>query len=180
MNIPNLLSVFRIALIPVFGVVYLNAQGQPWFYVAALILLLSAVTDILDGVIARKCNMITPLGKVLDPLADKLTQAAVCVMLCLRVPEFWFVVAVILVKELLMLAAGLKVYHIYRELDGSRWFGKLYTVVFYVIMLLIIAFPNLKQQLAFGMLLIMVCFMLFAFFMYIPVFMKLTRKKQKN
>ena len=179
MNIPNMLSVFRIMLIPVFGVVYMQASEQPWFYVAALILLLSAVTDILDGIIARKYNMITPLGKVLDPFADKLTQAVVCILFSLRNPEFWFVVVLILAKELLMLAAGLKIYHIYKELNNSKWFGKLYTVVFYVIMLMIIAFPNLKTQLTMGLLIVMVFFMLFAFFMYIPVFIRLI-KKSKN
>ncbi|RPF47661.1 cardiolipin synthase [Hydrogenoanaerobacterium saccharovorans] len=177
MNIPNILSVFRIALIPIFGYVYLNAQEQPWFYVAALILLLSGITDFLDGVIARKFNMITQLGKILDPLADKLTQAAACIMLGIRNPEFWVILALFIIKEIIMLLAGLKIYRRDKELEGSKWFGKLYTVVFYIIMLMIIGFPNLKTQLVFSLLVIMAVFMLFAFFMYIPVFLKLNKKK---
>lgn len=177
MNAPNLLSLLRIALIPVFAGVYLTAQAQPWFYIAALILLLSGITDLLDGLIARKCNMVTQLGKILDPLADKLTQAAACIVLGVRNPEFWVILALFLVKELLMLAAGLKLYRRDKSLDGSKWFGKLYTVVFYVIMLLVIAFPNLKTPLVFGLLVVMAVFMLFAFFMYIPVFLRLNRKR---
>ncbi|WP_312644775.1 CDP-alcohol phosphatidyltransferase family protein [Hydrogenoanaerobacterium sp.] len=178
MNIPNMLSVFRIALIPVFGYVYLNANEQPWFYIAALILLISGITDFLDGVIARKFNMITQLGKILDPLADKLTQAAVCILLGVRYPEFWVILALFIIKELIMLAAGLKLYRRDKRLDGSKWFGKLYTVVFYVVMLMIIGFPNLKTQLVFGLLVVMAMFMLFAFLMYIPVFIKLNKKKE--
>ncbi|MEG0017321.1 MAG: CDP-alcohol phosphatidyltransferase family protein [Hydrogenoanaerobacterium sp.] len=177
MNIPNLLSVFRIALIPVFGVIYMNAEGQPWFFVSALVLLVSGITDILDGIIARRCGMITPLGKLLDPLADKLTQAAVCILLSLRNPEMWVIVAIIFTKELLMLAAGVKVYRLYKELDGSKWFGKLYTVMFYAVMLLIIALPDLKTTLVHWLLGAMVFSMLFAFFMYIPVFLRLIKKK---
>lgn len=176
MNIPNMLSVFRIGLIPVFGFVYLNATNQTWFYAAALILLVSGVTDLLDGFIARKFNMITPLGKMLDPLADKLTQAAVCILLGVRNPEFWVILGLFIIKELVMLAAGVKLYRRDKALDGSKWFGKLYTVVFYVIMLLIIALPGLKKQLVFGLLCVMAIFMLFAFLMYVPVFLKLNRK----
>lgn len=179
MNIPNMLSVFRIALIPVFGFVYLGAKEQPWFYIAALILLVSGITDLLDGLIARKFNMVTPLGKVLDPVADKLTQAATCIFLGVRNPEFWLILALFLVKELVMLLAGIKIYRRDKALDGSKWFGKLYTVVFYVIMLLIIAFPNLKTPLVFALLCIMAAFMLFAFIMYVPVFLRLN-KNGKN
>lgn len=176
MNLPNLLSIFRIVLIPVFSYVYLTAQEQPWFYIAALILLISGLTDLLDGLIARKFNLVTQLGKILDPLADKLTQAAACIVLGIRNPGFWLILALFIVKELLMLAAGVKLYRRDHRLDGARWFGKLYTVVFYVIMLMIVAFPNLESTWVFGLLLVMAGFMLFAFVMYIPVFLKLNRR----
>lgn len=178
MNLPNLLSVFRIALIPVFGGVFLTAQGQPGYYIAALILLFSGITDLLDGMIARKFNLVTPLGKVLDPLADKLTQAATCIMLGIKYPELWLILGIFILKELIMLAAGVKLYRRYKELDGSKWFGKLYTVVFYVVMLLIVAFPNLKTPLVVGLLLIMAVFMLLAFILYIPVFLRLNKKEK--
>ena len=77
MTIPNILSLFRIFLIPVFLIIYLTQDNQPYFIISALILLLSGITDVLDGYIARKFKMTSELGKVLDPFADKMTQIAI-------------------------------------------------------------------------------------------------------
>ena len=73
-TIPNLLSLFRLVLIPVYASLYLSATEQYQYVLAGVILAVSCLTDMIDGKIARKFNMITPLGKILDPLADKLTQ----------------------------------------------------------------------------------------------------------
>ena len=80
LTIPNLLSVFRIALIPVYLNIYLDgAYGR-----AAAVLAVSCLTDLVDGKIARKFNMISNVGKVLDPLADKLTQLVFCDSVAIR------------------------------------------------------------------------------------------------
>lgn len=78
-NIPNLLSLLRILLVPVFVILYLLSSDERMdlMYWSFGVLILSGVTDSLDGIIARKCNQITDLGKLLDPVADKLTQVAV-------------------------------------------------------------------------------------------------------
>ena len=81
-TIPNLLSLIRILLIPVFVALFFHDE-MIW---AALILIISGLTDTLDGYIARHFNMITNLGKVLDPIADKLTQAVVAFCLCVKMP----------------------------------------------------------------------------------------------
>ena len=175
MNWPNALSILRIAFLPMFGFLYYNAKNPLWYLLAALVLLLSGITDLLDGFLARKLGQVTQLGKLLDPLADKLTQATVCILLGIRMPEFRVLLALFILKEALMLAAGFKLYRKNKSLDGSRWFGKLYTVVFYVIMLLVVAFPGLKSALVFGLLIVMAAFMLFAFVMYLPVFFSLWR-----
>ena len=73
-TIPNMLSIFRLVLIPVYIYIYLNATESYHYSIAAGILAISCLTDMIDGKIARKFNMISELGKVLDPLADKLTQ----------------------------------------------------------------------------------------------------------
>lgn len=70
LTIPNILSFFRLCLIPV--IIWLYTEKQDYFW-TLLVLLLSAVTDIVDGIIARKCNMISDFGKAFDPIADKLT-----------------------------------------------------------------------------------------------------------
>ena len=176
LNVPNTLSLIRLLLIPVFAVLYLSADRQDvsqhrW---AAAVLLFSGMTDIADGIIARRFGLITPLGKLLDPLADKLTQATVCVCLTLRHPNLFFILILFILKELTMLIAGAFLYKKAqdRPLPSSKWFGKLNTVVFHTTMLAIIAFPELAEQTIFILLLIACGFMLFSFIMYIPEFFR--------
>ena len=75
-SIPNLMGYFRILLIPVFSWIYIHADGVSDYYMAAVLVGISGLTDMFDGKVARKFNMITELGKFIDPLADKLTQGA--------------------------------------------------------------------------------------------------------
>ena len=89
LNVPNALTLFRILLIPVYLWRYLTAQSQMDYLTAAGILLLSALSDTMDGYIARRFHQITQLGKILDPAADKLTLAAVIVSLWLTRPNWW-------------------------------------------------------------------------------------------
>ena len=76
-SIPNILCYFRILLVPVFLWAYFDLQSDEGHFVAAIILVLSSLSDFFDGFIARKCHMITELGKLIDPVADKLTQFVV-------------------------------------------------------------------------------------------------------
>ena len=101
-SIPNLLSLLRILLIPVYIVLYLEAH----YYVAGGILAVSCLTDLLDGKIARHFDMVTTLGKILDPLADKLTQFALIVCLMVRYPILWTVLVLFVVKESFQMVAG--------------------------------------------------------------------------
>ena len=88
MNVPNTLTVFRILLVPVFAVTYFRAP-ESLFYLPAVILAVSGLTDVADGYIARHFNQVTPLGRFLDPVADKLTMATVTICLAIRnVPLF--------------------------------------------------------------------------------------------
>ena len=80
-TIPNLLSLFRIILIPIYISIYLHARRAEDYYLAGAILALSCLTDMIDGKIARHFNMISTLGKILDPIADKATQFAMIVCL---------------------------------------------------------------------------------------------------
>ena len=85
-SIPNLMGYFRLLLIPVFCYLYLAKEAYHW---AAGVVLLSSLTDLFDGMIARKFNMITNLGKALDPIADKLTHGALALCLAFRYPQMW-------------------------------------------------------------------------------------------
>ncbi|MBQ8683518.1 MAG: CDP-alcohol phosphatidyltransferase family protein [Clostridia bacterium] len=133
-NVPNALSVLRIALVPVFMVLYLQKLDS-W---AFGVLLLSGVTDVLDGVIARRFNLITDCGKLLDPVSDKLTQVAVVICLATRYPEVLSLAGLCLVKELCQAIGGIILLKKRSAVRGSKWFGKLSTVVFYSSMLAIV------------------------------------------
>ncbi len=172
-SIPNILSYIRILLIPVFAYCYLTAQTNGDYYVAAVVLLLSGLTDMADGMIARKFGMITYLGKILDPVADKLTQAMVAVCLAIRVKWMPLLLCVFLVKELATACGGFKLMHDGVRLVGAKWFGKLSTAVFYVVMILIVGLPMMGETVRTVLIFIAVVFLIFSFINYIPVFFRL-------
>ncbi len=136
-TIPNWLCFLRIALIPVFSVMFIKGQ-----YVAAFItMIIAALTDLFDGKIARKYNMVSNLGKILDPIADKLSQMAIVIILIVK---FWdgmlrYILFLFIVKELLMLAGGALLLSKGLRPTAAEMWGKVATTVFYVFMILIIA-----------------------------------------
>ena len=129
-NIPNLLSLFRICLIPLFVVAYEKGHN----YIACGILLLSGLTDILDGRIARKYNMITEFGKALDPIADKCTQIVVAFCLIRRFPHMIILFLFLLLKETVTGIVGLVVIKKTKRVNAAVWHGKLTTVLLYIVM----------------------------------------------
>ncbi len=135
LTIPNLLSLFRILLIP--QIVWLYAVAGKG-YAALATVALSALTDVADGYIARHFHMISELGKVLDPIADKLTQAALLICLAFRYGVLYWVFALFALKEILQGLLGLAVVKATGHMQFARWYGKLSTVVFYGTMLLLI------------------------------------------
>ena len=144
LTIPNLLSVIRIALIPVFAVLYLRGDMIP----AVTILIVSGLTDLFDGKIARRFNQVSDLGKILDPVADKLTQITVAVILLIKflqaespvIHAFGWVFIVFLAKEGFMVLGGLAMLLCGLRPGAAEMPGKVATVVFYTVMTLIIAF----------------------------------------
>ena len=130
MNIPNLLSILRLLLVPVFTYEFVVCDD---FFTAGILLIISGITDCLDGFIARKFNMITNLGKVLDPLADKLTQ--VMAVFCLAIkgyPFMWYLFVFLIVKDISLLIGGIAIYKKKDRMVSSNWFGKTATIIFYV------------------------------------------------
>ena len=142
-TVPNVLSLFRIALVPVFAVLYLKSERQPALLGWAIGTLgVSGLTDMFDGLIARKCNQISEIGKVLDPTADKLTQVTVVLCLTVRLPQLWPLLAICFVKELLQsIGAALLLFREQSQVQAARWYGKISTVVFYVAMAVFVTFP---------------------------------------
>lgn len=144
LTVPNLLSVIRIIMIPVFAVLFYHDE----FGWAVLVLFLSGLTDFFDGKIARRFNQISALGKMLDPIADKLTQITIAVMLYITfrtstadtVRAFSWVFLVFLIKEAVMILGGALMVALGIKPGAAEMPGKIATFVFYAVMLAIIAF----------------------------------------
>lgn len=143
-TIPNLLSVIRILLIPVFAVLFYREE-YGW---AILTLVLSGLSDFFDGKIARKFNQISALGKMLDPVADKLTQVTLAGLLLVMfgkaqdpaLKAFSWVFLVFIVKEIIMVAGGAVMLACGIRPGAAEIYGKVATFAFYAIMILVIAF----------------------------------------
>lgn len=138
-TIPNILSMLRIAMIPAIVVCYCLDELKAAF----ALVVASAVTDVADGIIARKFHQVTALGKALDPVADKLTQITVTAFLIADYPKMWFLFVILLVKELVAGVLGLVVIKATGTTYSALWHGKLATVLVYATMLAHILFADL-------------------------------------
>ena len=163
-TIPNLLSLVRLGLIPVFLWIYCKKQE---YGLAAVVVVVSGVTDILDGFIARRFNMISDLGKILDPAADKLTQLALIVSLATRYPVVWHLLGLFVLKELTMGILGLVVVLKTHSVPSAQWFGKACTAVLEVCMGILILFPKFPAGPAEVLVLISGCMLVFSFAQYV-------------
>lgn len=132
-TIPNILSIFRLLLIPVFVYTYCGLKND---LLTALVLLLSGISDTADGVIARKFNMITTLGKAIDPVADKLTQIAMLLCLLTRFPSLIVLLLLLVIKELTDGVMSLLILTKKKTVLCADWHGKLTTFLLYATMIL--------------------------------------------
>ena len=143
-TIPNWISFARIVMVPIFAVLFLNDEIV-W---SVVVLALSGFSDFIDGKIARKFNQISDLGKVLDPVADKLTQMTIALLLYLRfsgsadslVKTFSWVFLIFIIKEFVMVLFGAIMIAMNLRPIAAEFYGKAATMVFYVVMLLLFAF----------------------------------------
>lgn len=166
-TVPNLLSLCRIALIPVYLSVYLHAREQRQYLLAGTILAVSCATDLADGIIARKFHMITDLGKILDPLADKLTQFALILSLSARYRGLYPVLCLFLAKELFQCGALLFFAQKGKALPGALFAGKLCTTVLFVSLILLVIFPQIHPREFWVLTLTNTAFLLYSFGSYL-------------
>jgi len=170
LTVPNLLSFFRLALIPVYVILYLNATTPKEYFLSGAILAVSCLTDMVDGQIARRFNMISNVGKLLDPLADKATQFTLTLCLSLKYPVLHPVLALFLVKEIFQLIAFLIHFRRGKALPGSIFAGKMSTVVLFVSLIIMVLFPNMNSGLVTAISIIDTLFLGIAFVSYIFAF----------
>ena len=167
-SIPNLLSLFRILLIPLMVTLYWKGRT-----IAAVIVFgVSALSDILDGQIARRFQMVTDLGKMLDPLADKLTQGAAAICVGRVHPQAFLLFGFMVVKELTQAAIGAYSLKKTGHAFSARWFGKLCTVITTASIMAMFAFPQIPDPWINGMLLLCAIVMLVTLALYANYFLK--------
>lgn len=162
-TVPNLLSVLRITLIPVIVKLY-RVNGA--YHAALLVLILSGLTDVADGIIARKWNLVSDLGKILDPVADKLTQMAMLFCLLTRFSHMWLPLAVLTVKEVITGIMGLKAIQTSGEVKGADWHGKICTVLLYTVIGVHFLWSGIPLPLSKSLMWLAVTVMLFSGLLY--------------
>lgn len=152
-TIPNFLSMFRLCFIPVFLWAYC-IKGE--YFLTAGLLFLSGLTDMADGFIARRFHMVSNLGKMLDPVADKLTQAAMLICLVTRFPMMWLPLALLGIKEISIGLTSLLVIRKSGVVRGAVWHGKVTTTLLYIMMFVHLVWFNIPAVIS--NVLIVMCF----------------------
>lgn len=175
-TIPNLLSMFRLVLIPVYVFIYLNATALEDHFLAGGILAVSCLTDLVDGKIARHFNMISSLGKILDPLADKATQFTLTLCLSIRYPVLRPVLLLFVIKELFQGIVGLIHLCKGQMLPGALMAGKICTTVLFISLIVLVLMPNLKSSIVEAIALVDAGFLTWSFIAYILAYFGKNRK----
>lgn len=179
MGIPNILSIIRLLMAPVFVAVYFSGRENSTV-MAAIVYIVASLTDILDGMIARRFNMTSELGKILDPLGDKVMTFTV--LICITVGGIIPVCVVLIfaIKEILMGLGGFLLHRRIMSIPGSNILGKSATVVFFVVCTSLMLFPQISTAAAAAMMSVAVIIMLVAFCSYIKTFAGIIKKGDKE
>ena len=144
-TIPNILSAVRLMMIPIIVWLYCKVEN---YLLTGVIIILSGITDVVDGFIARHFNMISDFGKALDPLADKLTQAALLLCLLSKYDLMWGLIVILGLCEITKFTLGIIIAKKHDEVNGAKWYGKANTVIIYATMMALILFPRMNDILA--------------------------------
>ena len=180
MNLPNMLSLLRLCMVPLYVIVYFSGMKNAHL-LALLVYALATFTDFLDGYLARKHNCITNLGKVLDPLGDKMLTTAVLVCLLIDGIIPGWIVLIIVAKEALMGLGGLVIHRKAKvEIPPSNYIGKTATVLFFVVCAILMLF-KIDHTVAVALVSLAVAVSLAAFISYLCRFiriMKLSKTKE--
>ena len=175
LTIPNILSLLRLIMIPIYLTIYLRADTPADYALSAAILAISCITDLLDGYIARRFHMISTVGKFLDPIADKVTQFSLLLCFVSEYPVLWSLTVLFVIKEGFQLVAMMLAYSKGKVLKGALLSGKICTTVLFLSMIGMVLFHDRISQ---GFVTIITyidgTFMLIAFLQYIFTYWKQT------
>lgn len=171
MNIPNILTAIRFVIVPFFAYYLFTEQ----YIIAVVLFVIGGITDVLDGYIARKFNLVTTWGKLADPLADKLMQITALIILTYlnRIPIP--ILIIVVAKEAFMAMGSISLYTKEKHVVSANWYGKLATVVFYFAVVLVIL-AGIHEPLSGIIVGIAILPTLFAFFMYSMAYNKIKKE----
>ena len=162
-TVPNLLSLLRLLMVPLFVWTYtIRHDGV----LTALVLAISRLTDILDGQIARRYNMVSDVGKILDPIADKITQGAMLICLLTRFPAMWVPLILLIVKEAFVGITSLMVMRETGRVEGAEIHGKVTTCFLYGLMLVHLLWHSSPNGLSIALIVMTTLVMLMSFWLY--------------
>lgn len=179
MNVPNILSLIRLAMVPLVPLVYFS--DIPYANLcAAGIYAAASLTDVLDGYIARRYNLITRLGRILDPLADKCMTFCVLICIIITEPALIWAGVIFFFKEICMGLGALVQYKKIADVPPSKLLGKLSTAVFFSICFLVLLFPDMPRPLLIGGVAAAIALSLLAFIFYFIDFIKNVKHKPKT
>ncbi len=139
--VPNILSAVRIGLVGLFAALFFS-DGRSGVVYAFVVFVISGITDVVDGAVARHFGCISKVGIVLDPMADKLMQCTVLFCTSMKGMTPWWIFAFYMIKEGMMAAGALFIFKRRREVYGSKIFGKISTVLFYAIIAVILLWDD--------------------------------------
>ena len=146
---------------------------------AAAMILVSGLTDVADGMIARRFHLVSDLGKLLDPVADKLTLAALIFCLISRYDWMRWVLLLFAAKEIITGLSGLLVIQKKDVVNSAQWFGKLSTLVLYAVLFLLFLFPNIRTVWVATMILLCAAVQVLSMVKYLLFHWRLLRNKEK-
>ena len=179
-TVPNILTYLRFALVVPFVILFLHEK----YLESAICIGLSGISDCLDGFFARKLNQVTQLGKLLDPIADKITLISVMFCMAFYAPNVIPILVILIAKDVAMLIGGVSLLKRKITPPAAEWFGKLATIVFYFAVCIIVF---LKAVINYENLLLSITavVMLYALYRYAKIFMALikedkAKKKEKS
>ena len=179
-TIPNLLSFFRIALAILFCFLFDSEKTMADNWPAFIVLGLNALSDFLDGKLARALNQVSELGKILDPVADYLTKFALILCFVRKFPGLIGFMLLFLVRVFAVAIAGWKTVQLVGENQGAILAGKADTAVFYAVMLALVIYPQMPAVAAYAMICVSAAMMVIAIVVYQRHFRKLRRQAQKQ
>ena len=176
-TIPNLLSLLRLCMIPLIIWLYCTQKN---YALTAVVLVLSGLTDMVDGYIARRFNMVTDLGKALDPVADKLTQASVMFCLLSRFRMMLVPLLLLIFKEVCNGVISLVVIKKTGKVCGADWHGKVCTWLLYAMIFVHIVWFDISREWSTALISICVIMMTFSFALYMVRNYKMLTKEVTN